>query len=67
MKKIEENQYLEGFNAGYIIETKSEKIFEDIDKYEFTNPYMEGARDGRIQAKLDTNSEGRSQLHEREV
>ena len=67
MNKNEENQYVDGFNAGYTIETKSDKNFEDLDKYEFTSPFMEGARDGRMQAKLDKESEGRSQLHEIEV
>jgi hypothetical protein len=62
---IENNNYIKGFNAGYIVEKLGKQDFEYYENIEFKTSFMQGVKDGKLQARMEKGLEGSSpQLEE---
>lgn len=65
---IEDNNYIKGFNAGYIVEKLGKPDFEYYENIEFKTSFMQGVKDGKLQARMEKGLEGSSsQLEEIEL
>lgn len=63
-KTTEDKNYIQGFNAGYIIEKHGKPDFEYYDNVEFKTSFMQGVKDGKLQARMEKGLEGSNSIYE---
>lgn len=65
---LEEKNYTKGFNVGYIVEKFGKPDFEYYENIEFKTSFMQGVKDGKLQARQEKGLEGNNpQLEEIKV
>lgn len=61
---LEENNYTKGFNVGYIVEKFGKPDFEYYENIEFKTSFMQGVKDGKLQARMEKGLEGSNEKFE---